>query len=116
MRKWYAEPYRFRVTILEAGAGGGPEHHCRAGHEPGDVCEFSYCTPADLCGDIFHRIYPILHTLRTEADMRWNFGWKEADRHVMWCPARQVRFELRRLTGEGLVLSAPAAEAEKVSI
>ncbi|MDQ7794766.1 MAG: TIGR04076 family protein [bacterium] len=114
MRRWFAEPCQFRVTILEVGPGGDPEHRCRAGHEPGDVYEFSYCTPGGLCGEIFYRLFPILHTFRTEADMRWNFGWQEADRHLMWCPAREVRFELRRLSGDSLALTVPAEAAERV--
>ncbi len=103
MRKWYAEPYRFRLTVLEVGKDGDPRQ-CRAGHEPGDVMEFDYCTPAGLCGEIFFALVPVLHTFRTDVDMRRNFGWKEPDRKVMWCPARVVKFELRRF----------AAEAERV--
>ena len=113
MRKWYPESCRFRITILEVGSEAEHPAACRAGHEPGDVYEFDYCTPLGLCGDLFHRLVPILHTFRTEADMRWNFGWEEANRKVLWCPSRVVRLELRRLGGQELSVAKEAREAER---
>jgi uncharacterized repeat protein (TIGR04076 family) len=114
MRKWYPEPCRFRITILEVGSETEPPRACRAGHEPGDTYEFDYCTPAEVCGDLFHHLFPTLHTFRTEADMRWNFGWEEGDRKVLWCPGRVVRLELRRLSGHELSAARQAREAESL--
>jgi hypothetical protein len=31
---------------------------------------FAYTTPANLCGELYHRLYPELHALRTGGDMR----------------------------------------------
>jgi len=88
MRKWFHEEEEFEITVLEADT-----NNCRMGHEVADRFHFEFGTPKDLCGDVYFRIYPILHTLRGGGDMR-NFGKREKHRTEVWCPAHVVKFEI----------------------
>jgi uncharacterized repeat protein (TIGR04076 family) len=53
----FHEPVRFIVTVKNA------KGECRASHQPGDKWEFSWCTPAGMCGSAYHAMYPVLHGL-----------------------------------------------------
>ena len=53
----FHEPVSFIVTVQDA------KGECRASHKPGDQWEFSWCTPAGMCGSAYHAMYPDLHGL-----------------------------------------------------
>jgi uncharacterized repeat protein (TIGR04076 family) len=72
MKKNFSEEDEFTISVLKADT-----EKCRMGLEVGDTFTFEFGTPADLCGDVYFHIYPILHTLRGGGDMK-NFGKEES--------------------------------------
>ncbi len=92
MRPWYAEECEFEAEVVEVKGGPG---NCRAGHEEGDSYRFAYATPAGLCGELYHHLYPTLHALRLGGDMRTLRPDGPSDEVLVWCPARVVSLRLR---------------------
>ena len=92
MKPWYTEDCEFEAAVVEV--RGGSEG-CRCGHEVGDSFRFAYTTPANLCGELYHRLYPELHALRAGGDMRNFRPSGETDVALAWCPSRVVRISVR---------------------
>jgi len=61
VKPWYQEDCAFEAEVTEV--RGGPRN-CRCGHEEGDRFSFAFTTPADLCGELYHRLFPILQAMR----------------------------------------------------
>jgi uncharacterized repeat protein (TIGR04076 family) len=92
MKDWYEENVSFKVRVLEVQPDGKAER-CRAGHEPGDTYEFQYRTPEGLCGEAFHKLWPVLHSLQVKGDFR-KYGSDQPNAVRVWCPSCVVGFEV----------------------
>lgn len=92
VKPWCDEDCVFEAEVVEV--KGGPSG-CRCGHEVGDTYRFAYTTPADLCGEFYHHLYPTLHALRAGGDMRAFQPDAPAGEVLIWCPSRVVRLRLR---------------------
>lgn len=73
---------------------GGAEA-CRCGHELGDSYTMAYGTPDGLCGELYHRLFPMLEVLRAGGDVSAFEPTGRQDEVLMWCPSRVVRLKVR---------------------
>lgn len=88
----FHEPVRFIVTVQDA------RGECRAGHKVGDRWEFSWCTPAGMCGSAYHALYPALHGLMLTSG---RYEGPAAEQTLVTCPDEgwvTFRIERRRWT------------------
>ena len=84
----YHEPVRFVVTVHQTKGG------CDAGHEVGDRWEFGRCTPAGMCGEAYHAMYPVLHGLMLTGG---RYEGPAADETFVSCPdGGWVTFRIER--------------------
>lgn len=92
MKPWYREDVHFEAVVAEVRGGSGS---CRCGHEPGDSYTMAYGTPKGLCGELYHRLFPMLEVLRAGGDVSALEPAGSRDEVLVWCPSRVVRLSVR---------------------
>jgi uncharacterized repeat protein (TIGR04076 family) len=87
-RLFFHEPVSFTVTVYQA------KGECRAGHKVGDHWEFAFCTPAGMCGQAYHALFPLLHGLALTSG---RYEGPAADETLVTCPdAGWLTFHVQR--------------------
>ena len=87
-KDWF-ESVGYEVEVIEAAP-------CRAFHEKGQKYQIKdYTTPEGLCLETLHAMYPLLFAGRIEGDFT-KFGSENKDERIFNCPARVVKFKVKR--------------------
>ncbi len=92
MRSWYAEEWRFTITVLKVGRKNRAEE-CRLGFEPGDVFTSAYECPLHFCPLAVSAAYPLMTAMRRGGDLR-ELGGDSAHSIDFPCPDGVVHFRL----------------------
>jgi uncharacterized repeat protein (TIGR04076 family) len=92
MRSWYAEDWKFTITVLKVGRENRAEE-CRLGFEQGDVFVSTYECPPSFCPECIMKTYPLMEAVRSNQDLR-DFGGESAQSIEFVCPDGVVRMRL----------------------
>jgi len=93
VNKWYAEEWRFAITVLHATARPDGSPDCRVGLEPGDVFECTYECPAQFCPKALLKLFPLMEAVRSGGDLR-NLGGNGPGQIEISCPDGAVQLQL----------------------
>ena len=87
-KDWYEE-FGFVLEVIEAA-------ECRANRKIGQKFLIDdYTSPAGLCIETLHAIYPLLFSMRLGVDMQ-KFGSDEKDIRIIKCPTNVIKFKIER--------------------
>lgn len=85
-KEWY-EDVGFKLTVIEDGL-------CRAYQKKGQQFILKdYTTPAGLCIEVAHAIYPLLFAMRLDGDVR-KLGSPNRESRVFTCPSRVIKYQV----------------------
>lgn len=99
MKNWYKEEYNFKIKVISVGIDGNV-HHCRNGHEVGDVytCEYGCPMPQNdeggFCSKSMSKLFPLLEAVRSGGDLSNLQSRAEKHKCKFTCPDGVVSFSL----------------------